>query len=78
MANKYFKKRCKELQLAVVKWLYQAYEFFQEERPEDLLIPFPEEPVLTLPSKPNTINSDLQEPGAIAVGGGIGFLLGLP
>jgi len=71
------KKDLTELQLAVVKWLYQAYEFFQEERPEDLLIPFPSEPQVTLPPKPSD-SDDLSEPGAIAVGGGIGWLLGGP
>ncbi|MBG1269373.1 dynamin family protein [Nostoc sp. WHI] len=71
------KKDLTQLQLAVVKWLYQAYEFFQEERPQDLLIPFPSEPQVTLPSKSN--NTDhLNEPGSIAVGGGIGWLLGGP
>ncbi|AFZ25309.1 DnaJ-class molecular chaperone with C-terminal Zn finger domain [Cylindrospermum stagnale PCC 7417] len=73
------KKDLTELQLAVVKWLYQAYDFFQGERPEDLLIPFPNEPELTLPLKPNnTNNNNLDEPGSIAVGGGIGWLLGGP
>lgn len=71
------KKDLTELQLAVGKWLYQAYDFFQEERPEDLLIPFPNEPILNLPPKPHNAN-DLNEPGAIAVGGGIGWLLGGP
>ncbi|BCL35702.1 dynamin family protein [Nostoc sp. MS1] len=71
------KKDLQDLQLAVVKWLYQAYEFFQEERPEDLSIPFPSEPSITLPPKPD--NSDVwSEPGSIAVGGGIGWLLGGP
>jgi replication fork clamp-binding protein CrfC len=66
-----------ELKLAVVKWLYQAYDFFQEERPEDLLIPFPSEPQVNL--TPNPSNTDyLSEPGAVAVGGGIGWLLGGP
>ncbi|WP_392531023.1 dynamin family protein [Nostoc sp. C117] len=71
------KKDLTQLQFAVVKWLYQAYEFFQAERPEDLLIPFPSEPQITLPPKPNS-NNDLSEPGSIAVGGGIGWLLGGP
>ncbi|QKQ75273.1 dynamin family protein [Nostoc sp. TCL240-02] len=72
-----FKKDLNQLQLAAVKWLYQAYEFFQEERPQDLLIPFPSEPEVILPPKPNN-NDDLSEPGSIAVGGGIGWLLGGP
>ncbi|WP_138501997.1 dynamin family protein [Nostoc sp. PA-18-2419] len=70
------KKDLNQLQLATVKWLDQAYEFFQAERPEDLLIPFPSEPKITLPPKPT--NNDLIEPGSIAVGGGIGWLLGGP
>ncbi len=60
-----------------MKWLYQAYEFFQEERPQDLLIPFPSEPQVTLPPKSSNAD-DLSEPGSIAVGGGIGWLLGGP
>ncbi|MBW4476451.1 MAG: dynamin family protein [Tolypothrix brevis GSE-NOS-MK-07-07A] len=72
-----FKKDLTELQLAVVKWLYQAYEFFQEERPEDLLIPFPNVPQITLPPKPSNTD-DLSETGSIAVGGGIGWLLAGP
>ncbi|MBE9205771.1 dynamin family protein [Nostoc sp. LEGE 06077] len=72
-----FKKDLTELQLAVMKWLYQAYDFFKEERPEDLLISFPPEPQITLPPK-SDINELLSEPGAVAVGGGIGWLLGGP
>ncbi|MEH2318972.1 dynamin family protein [Nostoc sp.] len=71
------KKDLTQLQFAVVKWLYQAYEFFQEERSQDLLIPFPSEPQVILPSKPSNTD-DLSEPGSIAVGGGIGWLLGGP
>ncbi|MEH2196146.1 MAG: dynamin family protein [Nostoc sp.] len=71
------KKDVNKLQLTAVKWLYQAYEFFQEERPQDLLIPFPSEPQVILPPKPNNTD-DLSEPGSIAVGGGIGWLLGGP
>ncbi|WP_353932461.1 dynamin family protein [Okeanomitos corallinicola TIOX110] len=68
-----------ELQLSVMGWLYQAYDFFQEERPEDLTIPFPDAPKLNLPPKPNHTNShDLRETGSIAVGGGVGWLLGGP
>jgi replication fork clamp-binding protein CrfC len=71
------KKDLTQLQLAAMKWLYQAYEFFQEERPQDLLIPFPSEPQVILPSKQSNTD-DLSEPGSIAVGGGIGWLLGGP
>ncbi|AFZ59238.1 dynamin family protein [Anabaena cylindrica FACHB-243] len=71
------KKDLTELQLAVIKWLYQAYEFFKSERPEDLKIPFPNTPQITLPAKQNNTN-DITDPGSIAVGGGIGWLLGGP
>ncbi|MBW4677821.1 MAG: dynamin family protein [Desmonostoc geniculatum HA4340-LM1] len=70
------KKDLNQLQLATVKWLYQAYEFFQAERPEDLLIPFPSEPQITLPPKPTNYNDFNETTGSIAVGGGIGWLLG--
>jgi replication fork clamp-binding protein CrfC len=74
-----FKKDLTELQNSVVKWLYQAYDFFKSERPEDLKIPFPNAPQLTLPEKQTNLNpNDLSEPGSLAVGGGIGWLLGGP
>uniref|UniRef100_A0A8J6ZQP0 Dynamin family protein n=1 Tax=Desmonostoc muscorum LEGE 12446 TaxID=1828758 RepID=A0A8J6ZQP0_DESMC len=72
------KKDLHQLQLAAVKWLYQAYEFFQAERPEDLLIPLPSEPQITLPPKPTNYNDFNETTGSIAVGGGIGWLLGGP
>ncbi|WP_071191408.1 dynamin family protein [Trichormus sp. NMC-1] len=74
-----FKKDLTELQNSVIKWLYQAYDFFKSERPEDLKIPFPNAPQLTLPEKQTNLNTnDLSEPGSLAVGGGIGWLLGGP
>ncbi|MEA5515045.1 dynamin family protein [Nodularia sp. UHCC 0506] len=75
--NDKLKKDLAELQLAVTKWLYDAYDFFKEERPEDLLIRLPNEPQITLPPKPGNTDQ-LSEPGSIAVGGGIGWLLGGP
>ncbi|MCC5637824.1 dynamin family protein [Nostoc sp. CHAB 5844] len=71
------KKDLTQLQLAVVKWLYQAYEFFQAERPEDLFVPFPSEPRITLPPKPDN-TGNLSETGSIALGSGIGWVLGGP
>ncbi len=73
----HLQKDLKELQQDIVKWLYQAYEFFQEERPEDLFIPLPDEPKVILPSQLGS-SDGLSEPGSIAVGGGIGWLLGGP
>jgi replication fork clamp-binding protein CrfC len=73
------KKDLTELQNSVMKWLYQAYNFFKSERPEDLKVPFPNIPELTLPTKPTNMNSgDVTDPSSIAVGGGIGWLLGGP
>ncbi|MFQ4140601.1 dynamin family protein [Chlorogloeopsis sp. ULAP02] len=72
-----FKKDFLELKSAILKWLEQAYTFFQEERPKDLLIPFPKKPQVNLPPKPSD-SDDLSDPGSIAVGGGIGWLLGGP
>jgi GTP-binding protein EngB required for normal cell division len=75
--NSTFKKDLGDLQLAVFKWLEEAYDFFKAEKPEDLLILFPSEPTVTIPNKPSN-SLDLSEPGSIAVGGGIGWLLGGP
>ncbi|RUR76786.1 dynamin family protein [Chlorogloeopsis fritschii PCC 9212] len=72
-----FNKDFTELKAAILKWLEQAYNFFQEARPEDLLIPFPKEPQVNLPPKPSD-SDDLSDPSSIAVGGGIGWLLGGP
>jgi|GEM_PF-355452 len=71
-----FKKDFTELQSALERWLNQAYDFFQEARPQDLYIPFPPEPQISLPPKPS--GDSFSEPGAIAAGGGIGWLLGGP
>jgi hypothetical protein len=75
--NNILKKDLTELRLAVMKCLYEAHNFFQEQRPEDLVIPIPSQPQITLPQKSGKTN-DLSEPGTVAVGGGIGWLLGGP
>ncbi|BAU08681.1 dynamin family protein [Fischerella sp. NIES-3754] len=71
------KKDFHELRSSLVEWLEKAYNFFQEQRPENLLISFPPQPQITIPPKPNHTN-DLSDPGTLAVGGGIGWLLGGP
>jgi len=71
------KKDFIELYLSVTKWLYQAHDFFKGERPEDLSIIFPNDPQINLPPLPSNAN-DLVDPGTIAVGGGIGWILGGP
>lgn len=72
-----FKSDLNQLQLAVTKWLDQAYEFFSSQRKEDLVLPLPKHPKVTLPSRTNN-SSDLSEPGSLAVGSGIGWVLGGP
>ncbi|RUT05267.1 hypothetical protein DSM106972_040880 [Dulcicalothrix desertica PCC 7102] len=72
-----FKSDLNNLQLAVTKWLDQAYEFFSSQPKENLVLPLPKHPRVTLP--PRTSNSsDLSEPGSLAVGSGIGWVLGGP
>ncbi|WP_315789865.1 dynamin family protein [Fischerella sp. JS2] len=71
------KKDFNELRSSLVEWLEKAYNFFQEQQPENLLISFPPQPQITIPPKPNHTN-DLGDPGTIAVGGSIGWLLGGP
>jgi GTPase SAR1 family protein len=74
--EKTLKTDLSEPQLAVVKWLDQAYEFFHQ-RIEPLALPLPKHPQLVLPSRSNNGN-DLSEPGSLAVGSGIGWVLGGP
>jgi DnaJ-domain-containing protein 1/GTPase SAR1 family protein len=75
--NNTVKKDFYELQSPLSKWLSQAYEFFKQEYPEDLIVPFPKHPQVTLPPR-NGNSNDLSEPGSIAVGSGIGWLIGGP
>lgn len=74
-----FKADFIELETEASKWLNQAYEFFRQERPENLqlLISFPSEPSITLPPKPSN-SGDLGDAGSLAVGSGIGWLVGGP
>jgi replication fork clamp-binding protein CrfC len=71
------KKELSDLKVDIINWLSQAYEFFQQARPEDLLISFPSTPRITLPPKPSG-TEDLGDAGSLAVGSGIGWLLGGP
>lgn len=50
------KKDFHELRSSLVEWLEKAYNFFQEQRPENLLISFPPQPQITIPPKPNHTN----------------------
>ncbi len=72
-----FKTDLNNLQLAVTKWLDQANEFFLSQKREDLILPLPKHPQLTLPSRTNN-SGDFGETGSLAVGSGIGWVLGGP
>jgi GTP-binding protein EngB required for normal cell division len=69
------KKDFKKLKTDLEKWLEQAYDFFKQEKPETLSIPFPAHPEIEIPPPPNNYNSDA---GAYAAAGGLGWLLGGP
>ena len=69
------KKDFKKLKTDLEKWLEQAYDFFKQEKPETLSIPFPAHPEIEISPPPNNYNSDA---GAYAAAGGLGWLLGGP
>ncbi|BAZ08496.1 dynamin family protein [Calothrix sp. NIES-4071] len=72
-----FRTDLNNLQLAVVKWLDQANEFFLSQQREDLILPLPKHPQLTLPPRTNN-TGNFNETGSLAVGSGIGWLVGGP
>lgn len=69
------KKDFDKLKTDLEKWLEQAYDFFQQQKPESLLIPFPAHPEIEIPPLPNSNSGDA---GAYAAVGGLGWLLGGP
>ncbi len=70
------KKDFDKLKTDLEKWLEQAYDFFAQEKPENLSIKFPAHPEIDLPPPPSNSNSG--DAGAYAAAGGIGWLLGGP
>lgn len=73
--NNNLKKDFDKLKTDLEKWLEQAYDFFQQQQPESLSIPFPAHPEIEIPPPPNSNSGDA---GAYAAAGGIGWLLGGP
>jgi DnaJ-domain-containing protein 1/GTP-binding protein EngB required for normal cell division len=69
------KKDFNKLKTDLEKWLEQAYDFFAQQQPESLSIPFPAHPEIEIPPPPNSNSGDA---GAYAAAGGLGWLLGGP
>ena len=75
--NNHLKKDFEGLKLDLEKWLEQACDFFRKQSPEYLSIAFPSHPQIDV--KPPSINSsNSDDPSSVAVGGGIGWILGGP
>lgn len=80
-----FKRTAIDHQQAVAKWVQQACEFFERDRPNQLLVNFPPEPVLTIPPPPiptqpsKKLGDKLGDlsPEAL-VGGALGWMVGGP
>lgn len=77
-----FKKTAIDHQQAIVKWVQQACEFFDHERPNQLFVNFPPDPQLVsaqqepLASESSQKSSDL--PTEALAGGALGWMLGGP
>lgn len=74
-----FKATAIDHQQAVAKWVQQACEFFERDRPNQLLVSFPPPPQIELPHIPTTTggkSSSLNPETLLA--GGLGLVLGGP
>lgn len=75
-----FKKTAIDHQQAVAKWVQQACEFFERARPNQLLVAFPPEPIVSLPDPPPSSSSSKKSDDVtpIALATGLGWVLGGP
>ncbi|MGI0485554.1 dynamin family protein [Pantanalinema rosaneae CENA516] len=75
-----FKATAIDHQQAVAKWVHQACDFFERDRPHQLLVSFPPPPDVELPeqpsSSPGSKSANLNPETLLA--GGLGFVLGGP
>ncbi len=76
-----FKQTAIDHQQAIAKWVHQACDFFEQERPHQLLVNFPPDPAIVPPPPPPPPNapqksSDL--PTEALAGGALGWMLGGP
>jgi len=82
-ASSEFKKTAIDHQQAVVKWVHQACEFFDQERPNQLLVNFPPDPQLTPPTSTANLTPESSKklgdlPSEAIAGGALGWMLGGP
>lgn len=75
-----FKDTIQNYQLSIIKWVHQAGEFLDQNRPDDLSIQFPKKPEVILPEPPKQSSSSKQSDDAapVALATGLGWLLGGP
>lgn len=75
-----FNEAIQEHQQAIVKWVHQACDFFEQTPPADLSISFPEKPEVILPQPPQQPSSSnpSSNKAPVALAAGIGWLLGGP
>ncbi|MEW5858081.1 MAG: dynamin family protein [Cyanobacteriota bacterium] len=72
------KKATQEHQQAIVKWVHQACEFFDQPQPANLWISFPEPPEVILPNQPTTSSNQSNGVAPMALTTGLGWFLGGP
>jgi Dynamin family len=73
-----FKQAALDHQQAVVKWIHQACEFFEQPKPGELLISFPEPPAVECTEAPVNPPAAKPDDAPVAVATGIGWVLGGP
>ncbi|NJL40438.1 MAG: dynamin [Leptolyngbyaceae cyanobacterium SM1_4_3] len=65
---------------AVMEWIYKACDFFEQPRPADLWVAFPEEPEVILPNSKSDSDAPKQKADVapVAIATGLGWVLGGP
>lgn len=78
--NGVFKQVIVRNQQSIMKWVHQACEFFECQKPGDLYISFPEQPQVFLPEQPQQSTNSTQSGNVapVALTSGLGWLLGGP
>lgn len=76
--NGRFRQEIIAQQQAIVSWVNKACEFFNRERPPELMIPFPGAPEVLLPPPPAASKSSSSGAAPVAIATGLGWVLGGP